>query len=368
MNKGMNLRSVKNENRTGLLYLLNTYGALSRKDLAAKLSLTPAAVTKITSQLIEQGYIRESGEVSEAGKSGRPERLLSLCNEERFSFGINAETDGITLSLTTLSGKLIKEKKMPFTPSVAAVIEAGSAFLSSCENEKECIIGVGVCIIGSQEADDFGIWKEPHLQERFEAAFGLPVVIENNVKAFAESELLFGKAKALSSALFLKWGPGIGSSIIADGRVFSGNDSSVAEIGHYIVNKGGERCRCGRFGCLETEASLDAIKKELKTDLPLDELLLSRDNMIVSTIEQKIDMVALALTNTATILNTETIVLFGSMFHYASVAQKLSRQCVRYNSNLKPEMITISSLNDKREYIGACAICAKKFFFESEGQ
>ncbi|NIO43637.1 MAG: ROK family protein, partial [Burkholderiales bacterium] len=31
------------------------------------------------------------------------------------------------------------------------------------------------------------------------------------------------------------------------------------EIGHVVVVKGGERCRCGHFGCLETAASSRAI-------------------------------------------------------------------------------------------------------------
>jgi hypothetical protein len=77
-------------------------------------------------------------------------------------------------------------------------------------------------------------------------------------------------------------------------------------------------------------------------------------------------MVALALTNTATILNTDNIVLFGTMFHNDFVADKLIRQCLRYNANLSRDMLEVSPLMARVDYIGSVAVAAKKFFFESE--
>ena len=212
--------------------------------------------------------------------------------------------------------------------------------------------------------EDFGIWKDKALKEKLEAELSLDVVIENNVKAFALGELIYGEIKNPESVLFLKWGPGIGSAIIANGKIYTGNDSSVAEIGHYIVNAGGVKCRCGRFGCLETEASEKVILSELNTKQTLDEVLKNCDNDTMNIIAHKIDMVALALTNTATILNTDNIVLFGTMFNNEIIAEKLKRQCLRYNSNFKEETIRLSSLNSNSGYIGACAVCAKELFFE----
>ena len=366
MTKALNLQSLKIENRSLILYTISREGKLSRKELAAKLGLTPAAVTKICSALIDKGFIREIGEADAAGKTGRREILLTLCTDDKYCFGINAETDAVTLSLSSLEGRIVAKKRLGFISDVGDVITEGIRFIDSFSEYKSRIVGAGVCIIGSPDENDFGIWKEEHLEKRLTDAFDMPVVIENNVKAFAESELLFGKKDGDGSILFLKWGPGIGSAIFANGRVFSGNDASTAEIGHYIVNPAGRKCRCGRFGCLETEAGEEAILNELNTKKPLDELLKNCDNDTVNIIDHKIDMVALALTNTATILNTDNIVLFGTMFNNDFVADKLSRQCLRYNSNFSADMIEVSALNKKGDYIGTVAVCAKKFFFESE--
>ena len=124
MAKGLNMQLVKSENRSLLLYLLNRKKELSRKEIASSLGLTPAAVTKICSGLIEGGYIKETGENAEQNRSGRREILLSLCLEDKAALGINAEKDAITLSVSSLDGKLIKSKHIPFTADVAAVIKA----------------------------------------------------------------------------------------------------------------------------------------------------------------------------------------------------------------------------------------------------
>ena len=363
---GINIKSIKSNNESALLYLLNSEEALSRKEIAARLELTPAAVTKISKRLIDEGCIKEIGEaeISEA-KAGRREILLTLNAEDKLILGINAEVQAITLSISDISGRLLKRKALPFSDDANEVITEAKKFLNGFKRKDE-IIGIGVCVIGSPERDDFGVWKDGALAEKFEAALNLPCAVENNVKAFALSELIYGNSQNEESVLFLKWGYGIGSAIVADGRVFSGGDSSVTEIGHYIVDPGGRRCRCGRYGCLETVASADEIIKETGENLSVEELAATGDERIIHIIDEKIDMLALALTNTATILNAQNIVFYGAMFYNKDIAKKLSKQCLRYNGNLKSSMLRISALNEKSDYIGTTAAAAQKFFFEKQ--
>ncbi|MCC8072909.1 MAG: ROK family transcriptional regulator [Clostridiales bacterium] len=366
MAKGLNLKSLKSENRSLILYLLNDYGTLSRKEIASKLSLTPAAVTKICNDLIEKGFIEELGEADSHGKSGRREVMLGLCLDDKFVLGINTERNQITYSLSNLRGKLITAEKRKLSDDVNDVIMQAKSFLNSLNIDKNKIIGAGICIIGTLNENDFAVWNDSNLREKFELELNLPVVIENNVSAFAQSELIYGTARNSKSILFLKWGPGIGSSIVSQGKVQSGNDSGIAEIGHYIVNVAGKKCRCGRFGCLETEVSSEVIIKEVGGGLSLEEIVNSTEKDIVYILEHKIDLVALALSNTATILNAQSIVLFGSLFDNKRIVEKLIRRCKRYNNNFGSDMIKASTLNDKREYIGATAICAKEYFFENQ--
>lgn len=362
---GLNLQSLKSKNRSLILYELNANGKLSRKELSKKLSLTPAAVTKICSELIDKGFITEHGEMENTGRSGRREILLSLRLSDKLIFAINAERDAVTYSICDLSGELYKQSVTDFTDDIGQVIKRGKDFLSGIsEALTEKLVGMGVCLIGNAEDSRFGVWKSDNLNGTFERNFGLPCVTENNVKAFALAQLIYGSTPEKDAVLYFKWGPGIGSAFSSGGNVLSGSDNGITEIGHYIVDPGGEKCRCGRYGCLETVASRKAICKSVGQNLTLEEIAESDDKEITHIMDCKINTVALALANTATILNAQKIVLFGSMFYCGKVKEKLKKQCLRYNPNLRDSMIIESKLNEKNSYIGAAAICAKRFFFE----
>lgn len=364
--QGLNLDDIKRENKSSVLYLLNSFPRLSRKDIARRLELTPAAVTKICAGLIKDGFISEQGEIDETvAKAGRKKVSLSLCLNSFYAMGINAQVDKITVCAVRLDGTLVKSSDVSTESSVDEIIEESKVIFETCGVDKSRFLCVSICVMGSAEGNRFGLWNIDEIKRKAKSSLGLPAVAENNIRSFALAEMIYGDAKPESAVLFLKWGPGIGSAIASDGRIVAGNDAGVAEIGHYIIRKDGVKCRCGRYGCLETEVSSMALMKETGK-ATLDEVTGSNEPDVVNLMDIKIDMVALALTNTATILDAKNIVLFGSVFKNSSVAQKLTRQCLRYNVNFSKDIIKLSKLNDKISYIGAAALAAKHFFFEKQ--
>lgn len=62
---GINAENVKSSNRTAILRLLNDRGTMSRKDISSSLGLTQAAVSIITAEMVAEGILKETGEVSE---------------------------------------------------------------------------------------------------------------------------------------------------------------------------------------------------------------------------------------------------------------------------------------------------------------
>ena len=75
---GINLENVKRNNRSAILKLLNDQGAMSRKDIAAALGLTPATVTVICSELIASQVLCELGEAQEDRRAGRKKILVGI--------------------------------------------------------------------------------------------------------------------------------------------------------------------------------------------------------------------------------------------------------------------------------------------------
>ncbi|MCL2701124.1 MAG: ROK family glucokinase [Phycisphaerae bacterium] len=84
---------------------------------------------------------------------------------------------------------------------------------------------------------------------------GVPGVLENDANAAAFGEYICGAGAGHGDMVLLTLGTGVGGGIIIDGKVVQGSHEIGAEIGHVIVEPGGEKCGCGQRGCLERYAS-----------------------------------------------------------------------------------------------------------------
>ena len=102
-------------------------------------------------------------------------------------------------------------------------------------------------------------------RELAEAAFGLPVIVDNDANFWALGEATLGAAAGYDHGVVLTLGTGIGGGIIVDKRVYRGN-GFAGEFGHIVVDPDGDLCTCGNHGCWETLVSgrhLDARARDI---------------------------------------------------------------------------------------------------------
>lgn len=85
-------------------------------------------------------------------------------------------------------------------------------------------------------------------------ATGLPVVVENDCSMALIAECAIGAAHGADNVVMFTIGTGIGGAIVQDGRPLHGH-ATAGQLGHITVRPGGERCNCGRHGCVETTSS-----------------------------------------------------------------------------------------------------------------
>ena len=104
-------------------------------------------------------------------------------------------------------------------------------------------------------------WEHVHALEYLTGQLGLPAVVDNDANAFALAESMFGAARGTRSMAAFTLGTGVGGGLIIDGRVYHGHAGCAAELGHLTVEPEGERCTCGRRGCIEAYASAGAIAR-----------------------------------------------------------------------------------------------------------
>lgn len=74
-------------------------------------------------------------------------------------------------------------------------------------------------------------WEEVALRDIVEREFNLPVSINNDVNCFILGEHRFGLARQFKSVVGMAVGTGLGSGIIIDNKLYSGNNCGAGEIG-----------------------------------------------------------------------------------------------------------------------------------------
>ena len=103
--------------------------------------------------------------------------------------------------------------------------------------------------------------REPYpLRDALQAALGVPVTLENDVRAAAWGAFNRpGAGRPPGSLAYLSIGTGIAAGLVIDGRLYRGDHGMAGEIGHFPFDAGGPRCVCGSYGCLEAFAAGPAI-------------------------------------------------------------------------------------------------------------
>lgn len=74
-------------------------------------------------------------------------------------------------------------------------------------------------------------WEKVALKDILEKEFHLPVFVNNDVNCFTLGEYQFGLAKGFSSVVGMSIGTGLGSGIIINNKLYTGNNCGAGEIG-----------------------------------------------------------------------------------------------------------------------------------------
>ncbi len=166
------------------------------------------------------------------------------------------------------------------TPSrlVAGTVATVGQALRDAGRPAEELAAVGVGIPGLVDpasgtvrlAVNLNLHKPYPLRAALEQSLGVPVALENDVRAAALGAFHWARTREpLNSLAYLSIGTGISAGLILDGRLYRGARGMAGEIGHIPVDPAGPRCVCGAFGCLEAFAAGPAIAAYASTLIPV---------------------------------------------------------------------------------------------------
>lgn len=394
---GYNFGNVKVNNRSALLNLLNEQGAMSRKDLAEALGLTPAAVTSICSELLAAGILTEEGTMREERRVGRKKVMVGINYIYRYALAISIELVSTTITVSDLKGDYHMSKQIPTLVDVSSesfleqVAQVGLQLLQSQNIPEKMILGVGVSVPGPVDRETgvscqaYGLWKKPvPIRACLEKYFTCPVLVDNNIHAIAKAEMIYGCGRRHDNLLFLKWGPGVGGALVIRDQLYESNCFKECEIGHVKIEENGMRCHCGRTGCLETRVSVPAILDEVRKNCTPETMPLvykkiqgeqeritgndmsawyvPEDPGLQRIIDEKIRLLTRVLGNVITIFAPDHVLLLGPMFDLPGVAERFQMYCKQYDGRYDEKYLYPSKLRVRQGYIGPLAMVTGELF------
>lgn len=189
------------------------------------------------------------------------------------------------------------------------------------------VVGVGVAAPGiiderlgiARAAVNLG-WRNLPLRDRLTDAAGIPVALGHDVRTGGLAEFTVGAATGVRNAMFMPIGTGIAAAVLVDGHRLDA-DGYAGEIGHIIVDPGGQVCGCANRGCLETVASAAFIARNYaeRSGKPVTRAadvaaaVIAGEPDAVAVWERAIDGLASALATAITLLAPEVIAIGGGL-------------------------------------------------------
>ncbi|APZ33379.1 transcriptional regulator [Microbacterium aurum] len=246
------------------------HGPLGRSELARRLSLAPATLTRISTELIRAGLLVEAPHAATRG-TGRPSIPLDVIPEAHYFLGIKLSGDALMSTITNLRADVLSYREIPLSSRDADYIVAQIAVLVQEARAEHAIDAVGICLGGVVTEDGtvnsapFLDWRDVPLARLVEERSGLPVFASNDLAAFTEAQHWFGLGTGHANFATLTLGVGVGFGCVANGRLLANSDSGVGLVGHWPLDPLGPPCSRGHRGCAEAMLTIPAIERDVST-------------------------------------------------------------------------------------------------------
>jgi N-acetylglucosamine repressor len=342
------------ELESALVQHLRLGEGVSRIELAREMKVAPSTIGLYVDRLISDGYLCE-GQKSRSS-AGRPPTTLELNPEAGQFVGVDFEGRQLSATAVDFSQQTLgrKRDKIKPTDTAQSVVDKIKRAISGVAGKDRKLLGIGVGVPGIVDNEN-GVavhyefirgWNHIPLSEQLVREFGVPVHLENNIRAMALAERWFGQARESEHFVCLGIRSGIGAGVVIDGQLHSGWGNLAGEIGAWPCTAEDGRAEEATV-TLEQGASVRAILKEVtkamrageKTSLKLgtkdtvafNELLRAAragDPLVARILKQTATILGRTICQITLLLNPEQIIIGGPLAELGEPFLALIREVV----------------------------------------
>jgi predicted NBD/HSP70 family sugar kinase len=365
---------------------------ISRTEIVSRTRLSKTTVSDITGRLLEAGLLLPVGRSPASTRGGRKRELLQFNPDAAFVIGVDIERTHTDVALTNLDAAILHRLSFsyPAGSSPRHVLTQLSrtvrklATHASDFTQKAFGIGVGLPGVIDRElgiitvADTLKGWEGCRIKNLLEKECGLPVYVENDVKARMLGEMIFGSGRNVRDAVYLWLGDGIGAGIVIDGRLHRGFTGTAGEIGynsvthsvrpgpHYPLLYTGQ----DDIGDLLSESNIARAlgarsQRTIRPSVRLLEALRENDQHAKRLCQEISDVIGSISISVINMLNPEVVLLGGELFWGSECLLQAVQQNVRNDILPVPAdavRIAAASLKEDGVLLGSVGLVLSDLF------
>lgn len=386
----MTLTRKQAEIRATILDELYAKRPLSRIDISKETGITPATTGSVINELIKANLVQELGELNDESV-GRKKTLLDIVPGQRYYLGVEISEKYLALAITDNLGTILSSAHHPdwltnkTLPSDAQITELIQTFLHA--HKEFPITSIAFALPGHTQLKEScyiisnnPLWHDINLKQ-IQQAFDIPVLFGNKSHCLTLAERLFSYHTSDSNFIVFHVAHGIHCSYMYNGKVYSRDNFLIGEIGHTIINPEGERCSCGKMGCLQAYASEVALIRKAtllyhSSQISLLKTLAETADKInlkmliaayqlgdigsIKLIDTACKYLSIAISNLYQLIDTEKIYLDGELFSHSIIAEqlltRLQQMAQLFPKQKQPEIVIMpySEINIARAATSLC--------------
>nr|WP_295928907.1 ROK family transcriptional regulator [uncultured Dyadobacter sp.] len=384
---------TKDPARIILGYLAN-HGSMTLPELGKQLNISVPKVTVLVNELRDEGLVRDFGKIESSG--GRRPNLYGVAADAAYFIGVDVKQSHITIGLSDLDKALVaKSGRIDYELSNTLgsrdqLCDHILAFINGLSISRDRIRGVGINLSGrvnyrTGHSYSYFHFDDRPLSEIVEEKIGFPVFLENDSRAMAYGEFCMGAVENEKDVLFLNLDYGIAVGILMDGKLYYGKSGYAGEFGHMPVFNNEYICRCGKKGCLETQAAGWALERMFRDKLregsssalsaripdpdqiTMDDIIeaaIADDVLAIELIAELGENLGRGIASLINVFNPELVILGGSLLATGEyIGLPIKTAINKYSLSLvnNDTRLVTSRLGEDAGLLGACFLVRERF-------
>ncbi|TJZ61927.1 ROK family protein [Sphingobacterium olei] len=369
-------------------------------ELSKEFNVSIPKINDSINELIEEKLVKDYGKLT--SNVGRKPNNYGLEANSAYFVGVQVSHDYLSIAMINMKKDLVAHKdEIPFhlennEKSLNNICKEINDFFNKHNVRKEKVLGIGVNLSGrinyrtGYSYSYFNFYEDP-LSNYFEKELGIPTFLENDTKALSYGEFSSELVTTEKDVLFINVDNGIGLGIMINNQLYYGKSGFSGEFGHIPIFDNDIICKCGKKGCLETEASGYALRNKVLQeiqngasslltkkfqnveDIRLHDIVhaAKKDDTLsieaINEIGEKLGRGVAALIN---IFNPELIIIGGILARSEEyLSLPLKNAINKYSLSIvhRDTKLIVSTHGEKHAAIGACLLLRDRLLAITEG-